>query len=357
MNTTEKLIDLIGTPFMEFKKLDYSDEQLLDMYEYAFPNRVALLFLSLYKREDWDARLEEKYRVLKKREKDTLDVITRLADKLNKFDKNNYVIFKSIKPYPATPNDTDVIFLGNKKEYKKLNTYMLENGYEFHEWAPQQKTYYDVRGKNKIGKGKKGGTYYIDLYEEISTDYYAYGNKNNLRKFIITKNINGIDVKLLASEPELAIIMFHNVFPERTFQLEHFYVPLYYLSNPEFNIEIFIDFVHDNKMATAIKANISLISILHEKHFGFIPKQLEHLISEFGVDKKEQKLFIRNNYATPFMFSPRIFWKTFLRKTQEFYSFQSLFIQGLKMFNPFFFLDVMRALKNRFSEEGTYHLE
>lgn len=154
-----------------------SDQELLDIYDDAFKNRVGLLYLSLYRKDGWNKELEEKYQKLLDREKKTNDVITRLADKLNKFDTENYIIFKSLKPYPATPNDTDVIWMGDKQSYRKVYDYLLNNGYEFHEWAPQQKTFYDAEGKNFIGHGKKGGTYYIDLYEEISTDYYAYLNK------------------------------------------------------------------------------------------------------------------------------------------------------------------------------------
>ena len=36
---------------------------------------------------------------------------------------------------------------------------------------------FDEDGLDFVGKGKKGGTYYIDLYEEISTDYFPYINK------------------------------------------------------------------------------------------------------------------------------------------------------------------------------------
>jgi hypothetical protein len=73
------------------------------------------------------------------------------------------VIIKSIKPYPAVPNDTDVLILGGKKEFKQTLDYLYAKGYIFHEWAPMQTTVYDPRGKGKIGKGKKGGTYYIDI--------------------------------------------------------------------------------------------------------------------------------------------------------------------------------------------------
>ncbi|MCC7004849.1 hypothetical protein IT397_02950, partial [Candidatus Nomurabacteria bacterium] len=262
MINQEKLVKLIGTPFSERISQNVSDQELLEFYDFAFENRVALLYLSLYRRDGWDQLLEEKYRYLKVREEKTFDVISRLASKLNDFDNENYIVFKSIKPYPATPNDTDVLWLGSKEKYKEANKYLLNNGYIFHEWAPQQKTYFDERGRDQVGKGKKGGTYYIDFYEDISTDYYAYANRHKLRPFIRKEILNGVEVNFLASEPELAIMMFHNVFPERTFQLEHFFVPLYYFAKKDFNFEVFINFVKSQKMEEAIKANLTLIKEL-----------------------------------------------------------------------------------------------
>ena len=329
----------------------------MDFYDFAFENRVALLYLSLYRRVDWDPKLEEKYGNLKERERKTFDVISHLASKLNTFDEDNYIVFKSIKPYPATPNDTDVIWLGSKEKYKEANKYLLNNGYIFHEWAPQQKTYFDERGKGQIGQGKKGGTYYIDFYEEISTDYYAYANKHSLRPFLRKKIINGVDVNILASEPELAIMMFHNVFPEHTFQLEHFFVPLFYFSKKDFDFKVFIDFVKMQKMEVALKSNLTIIKEIHERHFGYSPEPILRLIKEFGVNKYESKLFTLNNFALPHMFSQKTFWLTFYQKTKDIYSLKSLLVQVVRMLNPKFFFDVIGSIKKRMSEKGVYHLE
>lgn len=358
-STTRRLIDLIGTPFNnsgpDYDK--YSDNELLALYDIAFKNRVALLYLSLYRRKGWAEELEKKYQTLKQREDLTYQVIARIGDLLNAKYQNDYVIFKSIKPYPATPNDTDIIFLGDKAKYKEANAYLLENGYIFHEWAPQQLTYYDPRGVGKVGRGKKGGIYYIDFYQEVSTDYFAYLNKQQLRPHIRKSTVKGTQVNLLRPEPELAIIMFHNVFPERTFQLEHFYVPLYYLANKEFSIKDFLDFAYANRLDTAIRANFSILSYLHKEAFGFIPEPIKEINDCIGIDASEVSRFRKNHFCTPYMFSPRLFFKTFAKKCTEMYSLASLLKQAFKMLNPKFAVDVFSSLRNRLSAEGVYHLE
>jgi hypothetical protein len=350
-----QLIPVIGSPFQTTPRPAVSEADLISLYDQAFQNRVALLMLESHKRPDWDPFLQEKYTVLENRRRMTLDVLVRLADRLNHFD-SCYSVFKSIKPYPATPNDTDVIYTGSKNGYERVYQYLLDSGYLFHEWAPQQRTLYDPRGIGHIGKGKKGGTYYIDLYEEISTDYFAYLNKHVLTDFIYQKTIQGVTVNLLRPEPECAIILFHSLFPERTFQLEHFYVPLYYFAMPQFDLDVFIDFVRDNRMTQAIVASLEITDFLHRKYFGNTPAPLDRIFSALGRHQTERQKFQQVD-KTPYMFSKSTFWTAFLIRNRDPYSFKSLTVQGLKMLNPRFAWDVATSIKNRMSPTGTYHLE
>jgi hypothetical protein len=351
------LFELLGSPFLDKPLRRFSDQELLDIYDIAFPNRVALLYLSLHRREGWDLKLEDKYQKLKAREETTRNVICKLGEVLNRWNTSQYAVFKSIRPYAATPNDTDVICLGDEEAYEDMYRHVLDAGYIFHEWAPQQRTVYDPRGAGKIGSGKKGGIYYIDLYSEISTDYFSYLNKNRLGAFVVRREIDAIPVNLLRPEPELAIMMFHSVFPERTFQLEHFYAPLYMLANPEFDLELFIEFSREAGLAYAVKSQASIIAWMHERRFNFVPAPILRIIERLGCNRREVSRFRARKEQTPYMFSPRTFWTAFLFKAMEWHCFKSLLVQGIKMLNPKFFLEVVRSIRLRMSETGTYHLE
>jgi len=351
------LFELLGSPFVKKPLRRFSDQELLEVYDFAFPNRVALLYLSLHRRPGWDPRLEEKYEHLHQREQMTFAVIAQLARVLNQWNPDQYVVFKSIKPYPATPNDTDVICFGDSREYEQMYQRILEAGYQFHEWAPQQRTVYDPHGIGKIGAGKKGGTYYIDLYQEISTDYFSYMNKSRLRPFVITHEVNGVPVKLLRPEPELAIVLFHSVFPERTFQLEHFYLPLHTLAKPDFDPETFIRFARESGVAYAVKTQCAIIAWMHQEHFGSVPKPVERVLQALGANHRERARFEAKEGRTPYMFAPRTFWTAFAIKALEWHCFKSLVWQAVKMLNPKFFMEVIASIRLRLSEEGTYHLE
>ncbi|HUU41842.1 MAG TPA: hypothetical protein VMW42_12975 [Desulfatiglandales bacterium] len=355
---TSEILNIIGTPFENAKKLNrVTDDKLVRIYEHAFYNRVAPLYLHMYRRDGWCDKLKELYVRVKEREAMTLTVLSDLAANLNDWNEDGYVIFKSLKPYPAIPNDTDVLIFGGKREFKSALEHLYSKGYLFHEWAPMQTTLYDARGKGKIGVGKKGGTYYIDIYQNISTDYVNYLDEKAIKPHAIIREINGINVRILKKEPELAVILFHNVFPERTFQLEHFYMPLYYLADPEFDTDLFVRFTEENRMTYPVKTNLSLIEKLHHAHFGFVPDVVTQLLEDWGRNWRETDRFVCADLETPYMFSPVTFWNTCIAKLGDTAFTNSLFVQGLHMLNPVFFWDVMLTLKKRFSERGAYHME
>jgi hypothetical protein len=328
-NSTVTLIKLLRSPFVESVRPVVQPEELLQLFDVAFKNRVALLLLEHYKDILGGGELLERYTHLLDRQQRTRSVISRIANVLNQFDPTCYVIFKSIKPYPATPNDTDVLFFHEKHQYEQAYQLLLDSGYRFHEWAPQQRTVYDPEGIGKIGLGKKGGTYYIDFYQEISTDYFAYFNKEKLKPYVFSKQIEGVHVNLLRPEPELAIVLFHNVFPERTFQLEHFYVTLYALASERFDVNIFIEFVKQYNMVHAVRTNFTLFALLHRRFFSNVPESVTRVLNALGTNDGEVQRFELHGGTAPYLFSQRTFW----------------------------LIEVMRSLRRRLSERGVYHAE
>ncbi len=357
MSKTYDLIKIIGSPFVD--NIPEVDQTTLTyIYGQAFADRVALLYLSIHRNgKNWNQYLEKKYKALNTRRKNTLRVIGDIGESLNNYGIKDYAIFKSLKPYPATPNDTDVIVFGNKDKFKGALDTLYDKDYAFHEWAPMQTTLIHPDGKGKTGKGKKGGTWYVDMYSDISTDYFLYIDKKSLVPYVETRMVEGRPVRNVRKEIELAIILFHNVFPERTFQLEHFYMPLYHLAEDDFDVDILLKFVRDQKLVRALSTNLTLVAHIHKKIFGFVPQIIEDLLNEVGENLPELNRFIKKGEVTPYMISPKTFWLTFFDKIYDPAAFKSLISQGFHMLNPIFFVDVVQSLYNRFSEQGTYHME
>jgi hypothetical protein len=156
----------------------------------------------------------------------------------------------------------------------------------------------------------------------------------------------------------LAIVLFHNVFPERTFPLEHFYLPLYYFSSyPDFDIKLFMSFCEDNHLIMAVKANLSLVAYLHQYLFNTIPSPVQLVLDKWGIDTFEQKRFTKKGRQTPYLFSPRLFWLSFAGKLVEWYSLRTALIQLWNLRDPKFLLEVIHTIRNRLGSESVYKLE
>jgi hypothetical protein len=346
-NLTIQLLQIIGTPFAKpLDKLELSEQQLKELFELAFENRVELLFLDALIRLKRITGFEEQYKTLRERHEMTLSVISK-AGKLLGESNVPYVVFKSIKPYPATPNDTDILCLGNKKDYQRGMSVFLKSGYKEHGIAPLQINIYDPRGEGKTGPGKKGGTYYIDFYQDIAADYFVYVDKNKLIPHVREERVEDNVIKVLAPEPELAIVMYHNVFPEKTFHLEHLYLPLYRFSDTSFDINAFAQFVEENQLTVAVRANLSLIEVLHKSAFGIVPSPVGVLLKRWNRNKTEVAKMNREGVSVPYYFTPGLFWKAFFSKLRDVRSMRSVFTQGFHMLNPKFFVDVIRIVFRR----------
>ena len=195
------------------------------------------------------------------------------------------------------------------------------------------------------------------MYSDISTDYFLYIDKRSLLPYVETRSVNGQEIQNVRKEVELAIILFHNVFPERTFQLEHFYMPLYHLKEDDFDTGVMIKFAENQKLTRAVATNLTFVEYIHRKLFGFVPDRIVSLLNRWGRNSQELERFKARGETTPYMISPKTFWLTFFDKIHDKAALKSLIVQGIHMLNPVFFFDVLLSLKNRFTERGTYHLE
>src|SRR3954454_18214704 len=77
--------------------------------DYVFKSRVGLLFLNccVANGAKLSDRAGEMHSSLQERSSRTRVVIAKLARVLNSADAGQWVLFKSLKPFASTPNDTD----------------------------------------------------------------------------------------------------------------------------------------------------------------------------------------------------------------------------------------------------------
>ncbi len=359
----EIVMKVLGTPFSEesfFNGDQLRDFELHDLFEIAFENRVGLFFLERLSQAgvSFDEYLQFEYKSLWKRYYETQDVIKKLAMCLNKVAPEHYSLFKSIKPFLSTPNDTDFFPFGDRKLHREIVQFLLENGYFLLEEAPLQTTIIDSRGAGKVHSDKRGGTYYIDCYMEPGADYFIYFDNRKLIPYVMDYYIDDVPVRTLNCIADLGVIMYHSCFPEKTYSMETFYLILYFLKKiqekEEGGINSFISFCRENHITTAVKAGATITMLLHRQLFGFVPTPLTVLVEDLGYDEGEGRHIIAKDFIFPYNFSLSTFSFAFLEKLREKKSLISFGNQLLHMLNPVFAYEVVNIIWKRCRGGGIY---
>lgn len=359
-NSTEKwqntVFSTIGSPLIGGGVLPET-EAIDDCFDFAFENRIGLLFLQrcIDMGVSLSPTAKAHYDRLDERRQQTEAVMVRLSEILQKKIPDEWVLFKSVKPFPSTPNDTDW-FPFDIKRHGELVDYLLSLGFTFLEKAPMQTTLIANEGVGIAHSDKRGGVYYIDCYQAPSADHFIYLDPGKMRRHFMYREVNGTPLPALAASGELTAILFHNIFPEKTYSIESFFLTLHYLAEIEKagQLDDFVSTVKENFVERAVSANLAITAVLHNRYFGSVPPFLETLLATFPSAVEEGKLFEEMNCKLPYNFSNGCFWRTFWEKLRDPLSLRSAFVQALHMLNPIFFYDVVTIIWKRTRKGGIY---
>jgi hypothetical protein len=351
VSKTIDLLQAIGSPFGSRAQSLVESEAL---YQYAFKNRVGLLYLRALKEQNQLQALTQAYEELDRRARETLLTAGRLAQVLADADVP-YVLFKTLRPYPATPNDVDVIYLGPDKEFGNAKKALRDAGYlQDDSPAALQGLFVDPRGADVANWDKAGGMYYVDLYQEVSADYFVYVRKSEVRDNVTTVLCGeGISVHVLHPEVELAAIMMHSVFPEITYSLEMFYSICYCFAQTQHpEAERFVSFVKRNHLVRPAIASLSVTLALHQEAFGSQPAVITDLARQLGkLNISEIEKLQANRFRMPHKYSFLTFAGGVTAKLVETRALWSMGVQLLHMLDPRFAFGVFRTLQRKLTRE------
>lgn len=334
-----------------------SSDQLEEITGFAFKSRVGLLFLDecLRRGIELGPKALELHASLMERRSATDRVVVKLARRLDEVAKGEWVLFKSIKPFAATPNDTDWFPFEAKLHKKLVDHLVVDGGFKWMETAPLQTTLIEESGVGITDTTKKGGVYYIDCYVAPSTDYFIYLDPRRMRGYVTHIDIEGYSVPILQPHAELTSILFHNVFPEKTFTIESYYLVKRYLDMMEEagTLDAFVDVCREQKVEYASAVNLAVTRDIDRTQFGQTDPRIERLLAGLGHAGMKVDGFNPLD-AFPYAFSNKVFWWTFLSKQRDRTSFLSSLNQFVHMLNPVFFADVVRIVYRRTIRGGVY---
>lgn len=353
---TTILFQTIGSPIGS-GTLTPDPSDIEQLTEYAFKSRVGLLFLDecLRRGVQLGPAASELHASLTTRRIATDAVVVRLAKKLDQVAEGEWVLFKSIKPFAATPNDTDWFPLDPRRHAELVEHLQQGGDFKLLEVAPRQTTLIESGGEGLTDTTKKGGVYYIDCYVFPSTDYFVYLDPRRLRSHVRTTTIDGYPIPILSPEAELAAIMFHNIFPERTFTPESYYLVKSYLDMVEedASLEAFVDVCREQKVEYAAACNLALVDAVDRDQFGIRDERVHTLLRLLGKPGLQIPEFDPRG-KFPYEVPNRVFWRSFLSKQRDVTSRRSTLVQFLHMLNPIFFADVVKIIWRRSVKGGVY---
>jgi hypothetical protein len=118
-----------------------------------------------------------------------------------------YSVFKTLKPFPTTPSDIDVLLPSD--DFGKARLLLISQGYN----ETASDAYSSTLHKEMI----------VDLQQQPSVSNIPYLPKNLLIQNTITKLINGVEINTLSPEAELVVIASHGVYKEQMLTLNDYY--------------------------------------------------------------------------------------------------------------------------------------
>lgn len=309
-NQTIKLLRTIGSPLLLKNEPFVNGTASLELYDLAVKNKISLLYLEALKQQGKLNKLNKKYDEEYARYLNFLDRLGGVS-KILENANIEYVIFKTIKPYPAVPGDVDIVILSDHDAYLNVTEILLKAGYK------------EVVARNGLSPTlpdlrEPKGDIVIDLQEELELNYVIYLDKNKFRGHIVKREIApGVEIKTLTPEVDLATVIIHSQ-THNLYILGEFYTLLYVLSGMnEKEIDDFVAVLKENKITAAAKSFITITVVLHKAAYGVIPEKLEYALNKLGYEKLEAGRLVKSGFKMPHRYGMSTVAKVILEKMRE----------------------------------------
>jgi len=336
MNLTVKLLKVVGSPFISEQEPPENYEEIFELYKHAVKNKIGLLYLEVLKNFGMlKFNLKSEYKRIRRQHEEQVVTLRRVSNIFNLYNVK-YVVFKSIMPFPAVPNDIDVLHMGSYEEYENAIKIMLQSGY-MEVRAPVgslQHMFHDIRMCEHTDPREKD-VYDIDLYHKAAASYIVYLDKRKIKEYIMEMNISGDKIKILKPEAELIAIIVHSIIPEQIFTLFTYYATLYYLKKLNSKeISGLINLAKENNVIFPVRAHFSLVAELHQAAHAFVPEKVEAVLESVGDELNERKNLRRNDFKTPHKYCWLTLIRTLLEKRKDEEFRRSFVRQIVSMLKP-----------------------
>ncbi|MCW3990656.1 MAG: nucleotidyltransferase family protein [Candidatus Bathyarchaeota archaeon] len=328
------LLRVVGSPFAESTH-SVPAEAAHGLYDLARRNRMGLLLLTSLGDDDVPASLVEERAAMIEKSEATIRLIPRVASIL--VDAGlNYAFFKSIRPYPYTTVDLDVIaFDGDLEPFGEA---FAAAGFITLDEGPLSTTFRDP--ESGIG---------IDIYDEIGVSKIVYLDKRNLLDHVVDVEVGGGTVRALDPASDLLAIISHSIIKELMYVLSEYYTTLYTLdAMTPGEMDSLVTQARENRLISAASLHLGITATLHQMAHSSIPEKIVDLLEDLGGVRIGDD---DRHTEMPMKFSAGSVWRVFFEKAGEPRMRRSLGVQALSLLNPSFALSFIPKFIHQLTRE------
>jgi hypothetical protein len=268
------LVEIIGIHGTEgkVKGIPYDDRDLLELFPLSIKNKISLLYLESVKKfcRNCD-ELKKFYVRLKEKQKAILFQIKEIVNTLSG-ENINYVVFKTLKPFPYIASDIDLLFFADDGSKKALKVF-AESGYKLLDSGPRNFTVLNPESGVKI-----------DLYDEITVSRIAYIDKKKMEEYVTETTIDDVQIPVLTPEVDLLSVIAHSFYKEQLYTLADFYAIV--LNVTQFTsqqTDTFIRLAKGQCIEYACSLSLGLTQTVYSIVFRNKMREIEEISSEFDL--------------------------------------------------------------------------
>jgi len=182
----------------------------LSLLQLAELNKIPLLYLESLRRFRKHPFLKAQLSRYKNKHRKTLELTVLVSSLLEEFGIP-YMIFKTLKPYPPTLADIDVL-LWLSKDLTKASHILEDRGFK-----PLNR---DLYGSTMLSLDHSLN---VDLTTEVAASSFIYLDKSLLFKHVTQVKVNGFKVQTLQPHADLVAVATHSLYKEQMYTASDYY--------------------------------------------------------------------------------------------------------------------------------------
>jgi len=270
------------------------------LFQLAELNKIPLLFLESLERFRKHPRLESELSRYRNRHEKTIDLIATVSRLFNGLGVR-HAIFKTLKPFPYTPVDIDILLWSRRDLSKTSHTLEKKNLKSLNRDSHGLTMFSVEHGIN------------VDLTTEVAASSFIYLDKNALFEHSSQIKVHGSKVQTLQPYADLVVVAAHCLYKEQMYTLSDYYT--FALSSQYYQEAL--EFAEKTHAKFALETALKLTHDITKNSFGSdnaVVERLRNSLQGIGVSRM---IRIDKNLDLPVKYPSRIVLRGLLEKIRE----------------------------------------